>query len=120
MYQKKEKETKKQITYQKNKETKKQINFEKYKLFEIPFWRVKFENEKSIFIEIDNGEGTFINKKYCYKSKKYEYKQVFLIKIFEEMFYELRDNNDWEELHNTISGRKMYEKIEDLDLNEKY
>lgn len=110
MYQKTKKETKK--------ETKKQINFEKYKLFEIPFLRVKFENEKSIFIEIDNAKGTFINKKYCYNSKKYEYKQVFLIKIFEEMLYELRDSNDWEELQNTITGRKMYDILEEL--NEKY
>lgn len=107
-----------QKTNKEQTKNKKQIDFEKYKLFEIPYWKVKFENEKSIFITIDANKGMFINKNNCYKSKKYEYKQVFLIKIFDDFKYEIRDNEDWEDVLYEYFGNKMNDLLEDI--NEEY
>ena len=35
------------------------------------------------------GKEVSVNKKHCYKSKKYQFKPVFLIKVFNEMNYKV-------------------------------
>ena len=64
------------------------IDFDNNYLQEIPFENVEAETEKALLINTLNGY-IWINKKHCYKSKKYQFKPVFLIKVFNEMNYNL-------------------------------
>lgn len=64
------------------------INFDNNYLQEIPFENVEAETEKALLINSLNGY-VWINKKHCYKSKKYQFKPVFLIKVFNEMNYKV-------------------------------
>ena len=69
------------------------INFDNNYLQEIPFKNVEVETEKAILINTLNGL-IWVNKKHCYKSKKYQFKPVFLIKVFNEMTYNIETNGD--------------------------
>ena len=64
------------------------INFDNNYLQEIPFKNVEVETEKALLINTLNGY-VWVNKNHCYKSKKYQFKPVFLIKVFNEMNYNL-------------------------------
>ena len=64
------------------------INFDNNYLQEIPFKNVEVETEEALLINTLSGN-VWVNKKHCYKSKKYQFKPVFLIKIFNEMNYKL-------------------------------
>ena len=72
------------------------IDFENNYLQEIPFENVEAETEKALLINTLNGY-IWINKKHCYKSKKYQFKPVFLIKIFNEMTYNIESNGNPDE-----------------------
>ena len=78
------------------------INFDNNYLQEIPFENVEVETEKALLINTLNGY-IWINKKHCYKSKKYQFKPVFLIKVFNEMSYNIETNGDPDE-PATIKG----------------
>ena len=78
------------------------INFDNNYLQEIPFENVEVETEKALLINTLNGY-IWINKKHCYKSKKYQFKPVFLIKVFNEMTYNIETNGDPDE-PATIKG----------------
>ena len=69
------------------------INFDNNYLQEIPFENVEAETEKALLINTLNGY-IWINKKHCYKSKKYQFKPAFLIKVFNEMTYNIEINGD--------------------------
>lgn len=94
--QKKEKkmETKKYIS---------KINFDNNYLQEIPFENVEVETEKALLINTTWSGFIWVNKKHCYKSKKYQFKPVFLIKVFNEMTYNIETNGDPDE-PATIKG----------------
>ena len=64
------------------------IDFDNNYLQEIPFENVEAETEKALLINTLNGY-IWINKKHCKKTKKYQFKPVFLIKVFNEMNYNL-------------------------------
>ena len=78
------------------------INFDNNYLQEITFDEVKVETEKALLINTLNGL-IWVNKKHCYKSKKYQFKPVFLIKVFNEMTYKVETNGDPDE-PTTIKG----------------
>ena len=78
------------------------INFDNNYLQEITFDEVKVETEKALLINTLNGL-IWVNKKHCYKSKKYQFKPVFLIKVFNEMTYNIETNGDPDE-PTTIKG----------------
>ena len=65
------------------------INFDNNYLQEIPFENVEVETEKALLINTTLSGYIWVNKKHCYKSKKYQFKPVFLIKIFNEMNYKI-------------------------------
>ena len=69
------------------------INFDNNYLQEIPFENVEVETEKALLINALSGN-VWVNKKHCYKSKKYQFKPVFLIKVFNEMTYNIETNED--------------------------
>ena len=69
------------------------INFDNNYLQEIPFENVEVETEKALLINTLSGN-VWVNKKHCYKSKKYQFKPVFLIKVFNEMNYNIETNGD--------------------------
>ena len=64
------------------------INFDNNYLQEIPFKNVEVETEEALLINTLSGN-VWVNKKHCYKSKKYQFKPVFLIKVFNEMNYKV-------------------------------
>ena len=70
------------------------INFDNNYLQEIPFENVEVETEKALLINTTWSGFIWVNKKYCYKSKKYQFKPVFLIKVFNEMTYNIETNGD--------------------------
>ena len=70
------------------------INFDNNYLQEIPFENVEVETEKALLINTTLSGYIWINKKHCYKSKKYQFKPVFLIKVFNEMIYNVKTNED--------------------------
>ena len=72
------------------------INFDNNYLQEIPFENVEVETEKALLINAICGN-VWVNKKHCYKSKKYQFKPVFLIKVFNEMNYNIETNGDPDE-----------------------
>ena len=65
------------------------INFDNNYLQEIPFENVEVETEKALLINTTLSGYIWVNKKHCYKSKKYQFKPVFLIKVFNEMNYKV-------------------------------
>ena len=81
------------------------IDFNNSYLQEIPFENVEVETEKALLINTLNGY-IWINKKHCYKSKKYQFKPVFLIKVFNEMSYNIDTNGDPDE-RATIKGANI-------------
>ena len=62
------------------------IDFDNNYLQEIHFKNIEVETEKALLINTLSGY-VWVNKKHCYKSKKYQFKPVFLIKVFNEMNY---------------------------------
>ena len=72
------------------------INFDNNYLQEIPFKNVEVETEEALLINTLSGN-VWVNKKYCYKSKKYQFKPVFLIKVFNEMSYNIVNYGDPDE-----------------------
>ena len=78
------------------------IDFDNNYLQEIPFKNVEVETEKALLINTLSGY-IWVNKKHCYKSKKYQFKPVFLIKVFNEMTYNIETNGDPDE-PATIKG----------------
>ena len=81
------------------------INFDNNYLQEIPFENVEVETEKALLINTLNGY-IWVNKKHCYKSKKYQFKPAFLIKVFNEMTYNIETNGDPDE-PATIKGANI-------------
>ena len=73
------------------------INFDNNYLQEIPFENVEVETEKALLINTTWSGYIWVNKKHCYKSKKYQFKPVFLIKVFNEMNYIIETNGDPDE-----------------------
>ena len=73
------------------------INFDNNYLQEIPFENVEVETEKALLINTTWSGLIWVNKKHCYKSKKYQFKPVFLIKVFNEMNYNVETNGDPDE-----------------------
>ena len=87
-------------------ETKKyisKINFDNNYLQEIPWENVLVETDKAVLIDTTLSGHIWVNKKHCYKSKKYQFKPVFLIKVFNEMTYNIETNGDPDE-PATIKG----------------
>ena len=79
------------------------INFDNNYLQEIYFDNVEVETEKALLINTTLSGLIWVNKKHCYKSKKYQFKPVFLIKVFNEMTYNIETNGDPDE-PATIKG----------------
>ena len=79
------------------------INFDNNYLQEVPFKNVEVETEKALLINTTLSGYIWVNKKHCYKSKKYQFKPVFLIKVFNEMTYNIETNGDPDE-PATIKG----------------
>ena len=79
------------------------INFDNNYLQEIPFENVEVETEKALLINTTLSGYVWVSKKHCYKSKKYQFKPVFLIKVFNEMTYNIETNGDPDE-PATIKG----------------
>lgn len=79
------------------------INFDNNYLQEIYFENVEVETEKALLISSTLSGLIWVNKKHCYKSKKYQFKPVFLIKVFNEMTYNVETNGDPDE-PATIKG----------------
>lgn len=100
---KNEARTEKKEEEMKNKKYKNNINFENNYLQEIPFENVEVETEKALLINTTLSGSIWVNKKHCYKSKKYQFKPVFLIKVFNEMNYNVETNGDPDE-PATIKG----------------
>ena len=73
------------------------INFDNNYLQEIYFDNVEVETEKALLIDTTLSGLIWVNKKHCYKSKKYQFKPVFLIKVFNEMTYNIETNGDPDE-----------------------
>ena len=73
------------------------INFDNNYLQEIYFDNVEVETEKALLINTTLSGLIWVNKKHCYKSKKYQFKPVFLIKVFNEMTYNVETNGDPDE-----------------------
>ena len=69
------------------------IDFDNNYLQEIHFKNVEVETEEALLINTLSGN-VWVNKKHCYKSKKYQFKPVFLIKVFNEMNYNVKTNED--------------------------
>ena len=82
------------------------INFDNNYLQEIPFENVEVETEKALLINTTLSGYIWVNKKHCYKSKKYQFKPVFLIKVFNEMTYNIETNGDPDE-PATIKGANI-------------
>ena len=81
-------------------ETKKyisKINFNNNYLQEIPWENVLVETDKAVLIDTTLSGHIWVNKKHCYKSKKYQFKPVFLIKVFNEMIYNIETYGDPDE-----------------------
>ena len=79
------------------------INWEDNYLQEIYFDNVEAETDKALLINTTLSGLIWVNKKHCYKSKKYQFKPVFLIKVFNDMSYIVETNGDPDE-PATIKG----------------
>ena len=64
------------------------IDFDNNYLQEIHFKNVEVETEEALLIKTLCGN-VWVNKKHCYKSKKYQFKPVFLIKVFNDLNYKV-------------------------------
>ena len=82
------------------------INFNNNYLKEIYFADVEVETEKALLINTYWSGRIWVNKNHCYKSKKYQFKPVFLIKVFNEMAYNIETNGDPDE-PATIKGANI-------------
>ena len=91
-----------------NKTIKKEIDFDKNTLLEFDYKDVDFENEKSIRIKLSElGHKIWFNKTHCYPSKKYQYKQSFFVKIFNDMDYYTNASSDDIEKYDYVSGEVL-------------
>ena len=79
------------------------INWDNNYLQEIYFDNVEAETDKALLINTTLSGLIWVNKKHCYKSKKYQFKPVFLIKVFNELTYNIETNGDPDE-PATIKG----------------
>lgn len=79
------------------------INWDNNYLQEVYFDNVEAETEKALLIDTTLSGLIWVNKKHCYKSKKYQFKPVFLIKVFNELTYNIETNGDPDE-PATIKG----------------
>ena len=82
------------------------INFDNNYLQEIPFENIEVETEKALLINTTLSGLIWVNKKHCYKSKKYQFKPVFLVKVFNEMNYNVETNGDPDK-PATIKGHQI-------------
>ena len=80
-----------------NKKYKNNINWDNNYLQEIPWENVLVETDKAVLIDTTLSGHIWVNKKHCYKSKKYQFKPVFLIKVFNEMIYNIETYGDPDE-----------------------
>lgn len=79
------------------------INWDNNYLQEVYFENVEAETEKALLINTTLSGLIWVNKKHCYKSKKYQFKPVFLVKVFNELTYNIETNGDPDE-PATIKG----------------
>lgn len=79
------------------------IDWDNNYLQEVYFDNVEAETEKALLIDTTLSGLIWVNKKHCYKSKKYQFKPVFLVKVFNEMTYNIETNGDPDE-PATIKG----------------
>lgn len=79
------------------------INWDSNYLQEIFFDNVEAETDKALLINTTLSGLIWVNKKHCYKSKKYQFKPVFLIKVFNDLTYNIETNGDPDE-PATIKG----------------
>lgn len=79
------------------------INWDNNYLQEVFFDNVEVETDKAVLINTTLSGLIWVNKKHCYKSKKYQFKPVFLIKVFNELTYNIETNGDPDE-PATIKG----------------
>lgn len=79
------------------------INWDNNYLQEVFFDNVEAETEKALLINTTLSGLIWVNKKHCYKSKKYQFKPVFLVKVFNELTYNIETNGDPDE-PGTIKG----------------
>ena len=80
-----------------NKKYKNNINWDNNYLQEIPWENVLVETDKAVLIDTTLSGHIWVNKKHCYKSKKYQFKPVFLVKVFNEMTYNIETYGDPDE-----------------------
>ena len=73
------------------------IDYDNNYLKEIPFENVVVETDKAVLIVTTLSGRIWVNKKHCYKSKKYQFKPVFLVKVFNEMTYNIETYGDPDE-----------------------
>ena len=73
------------------------INFNNNYLQEVPWENVLVETDKAVLIDTTLSGHIWVNKKHCYKSKKYQFKPVFLVKVFNEMTYNIETYGDPDE-----------------------
>lgn len=100
----KENFTKKEENMKEKTQYKKQnINWENNYLQEIFYDNVEAETDKALLINTTLSGLIWVNKKHCYKSKKYQFKPVFLVKVFNELTYNIETNGDPDE-PATIKG----------------
>ena len=91
-----------------NKTIKKEIDFDKNTLLEFDYKDVDFENEKSIRIKLTElGHKVWFNKTHCFPSKKYQYKQSFFVKVFNDMDYYTNAASGDIEKYDYISGEVL-------------
>lgn len=97
-----EKLQKKEVKMETKKYTYK-INFNNNYLQEVPWENVLVETDKAVLIDTTLSGHIWVNKKHCYKSKRYQFKPAFLIKVFNEMTYNIETYGDPDE-PATIKG----------------
>ena len=95
--------TGKEVSVNKKLNKKLNINWDNNYLQEVPFENVVVETDKAVLIDTALNGHIWVNKKHCYKSKKYLFKPVFLIKVFNEMTYIIETYGDPDE-PATIKG----------------
>ena len=84
------------------------IDFDKNTLLEFDYKDVDFENEKSIRIKLTElGHKVWFNKTHCYPSKKYQYKQSFFVKVFNDMHYNTNAASGDIEKYEYITGEDL-------------
>ena len=90
------------------------IDFDKNTLLEFDYKDVDFENEKSIRIKLTElGHKVWFNKTHCYPSKKYQYKQSFFVKVFNEMHYNTNAASGDIEKYEYITGDVLIKGLKD-------